>query len=111
MQNTPKRNRSIALSRVIRSIYVQRDASAKGLGEATGDFRRKLRRWELGGREPSFSSFLDLMTLLRCEVLLVPLGSRTGQFTVLNELPTNDGEVVRFPDEVCRREGRRQRVE
>lgn len=104
------RRRSKGIARIIRALIAQRDASVKALEEVVPHVRRKLIAWESGRCEPSLSTFIDLMTLLRCEVLLVPLGEG-AKWVVLNKLPYDDGGELAYPAEVVPRGplGRRQR--
>lgn len=97
------KSRSKAIAVILRSLIAQRDAEVKELEKVVPGIRLKLWRWEEGINEPSFSAVLDLLTLLRCEVILVPLGWAGGKWAVLNKLPYNEGGILEYPREVKKR--------
>ena len=101
-------SRSKAIAALIRRIIIRREADMNWLSNYVPNFRRRLYHYESGDRNISLDAFLDLMTALRCEVVVIPVG-RWAEWYRLNDFPDNNGNVLQMPQEIKR--GRKKRRE
>lgn len=95
------KSRSKSIAALIRKLISQRAPDPAYLAGYFPSYRQRLHHYELGESSIKLDSFIDLMTALRCEVVVVPLGREMdGGWYVLNDFPDNDGLVLRMPDKV-----------
>lgn len=71
------------------------------------NYKRRIQYYEQGDRQINLDSFIDLMTALRCEIIVVPLGNY-GEWYRLNDFPDNNGMVLQMPEEVKKGSKRRR---
>lgn len=101
-------SRSKAIARLIRDIVIARNADTSWLSLYVPNYKRRLRHYESGDRQISLDAFIDLMTALRCEVVVIPMGKWNTWYR-LNDFPDNNGNVLKMPDEV--KKGRKKKRE
>ena len=70
------------------------------------NYKRMVQYWESGEKRIALDDFIDVMTALRCEVMVVPLGNY-GEWYRLNDFPDNENNVLLMPDKV--KKGRKER--
>lgn len=64
-------------------------------------YRTRVRRLETSDSQLNLDAFINLMTALRCEVIVVPMGGNGARGWVrLNDLPDNDNKVLLIPETV-----------
>lgn len=97
----PTESRSKALAKMIRKLVAQREANIAYLERYVPRYRGRVGKMEKGEQTMGLDAFINLMTALRCEVIVVPLGrAGTEGWYRLNDFPDNEGQVLRMPDEV-----------
>lgn len=101
------KSRSKAISELIRLIIFRRNANLNWLEEYVPNLKRRLKHYESGDRQISLDAFIDVMTALRCEVIVVPIG-KWAEWYRLNDFPDNDGNVLKMPQEI--KKGKRKTV-
>ena len=99
----PTGSRSHAIAGMIRRLVAKREAEIKELERYVPGYRNKVRRMEETDVSMGLDIFINLMTALRCEVVVVPLGGLgTSGWYRLNDFPDNEGKVLKMPEEVKR---------
>jgi len=68
------KSRSKSIAALIRKLISQREPDPAYLAGYFPSYRQRLHHYELGESSIKLDSFIDLMTALRCEVVVVPLG-------------------------------------
>lgn len=106
MKDRPVGSRSKAIARLIRDIVIKREADTSWLSLYVPNYKRRLRHYESGDRQISLDAFIDLMTALKCEVVVIPRG-RWSEWYRLNDFPDNDGNVLKMPNEI--KKGRKKK--
>lgn len=103
----PTESRSKAIAAMIRKIVAMRQADVSYLDSYMPGYSSRVLKMEKG-QELGLGAFVNLMTALRCEVVVVPLGKAgAGGWYRLNDFPDNEGKVLKIPDEV--KKGHRKR--
>jgi len=92
-------SRSKSIAEMIRRIIKRRQANIAWLDRYMPHYDRLVHYWLNGERKIPLDGFINLMTALRCEVIVVPLGNY-GEWYRLNDFPDNDGNVLVMPDKV-----------
>lgn len=89
------------MAEMIRRLVAMREANIKELEQYVPGYRQKVRRMESEDTTIGLDTFIDLMTALRCEVVIVPLGGlgSSGWYR-LNDFPDNEGNVLKMPEAV-----------
>lgn len=97
----PIGSRSHAIAEMIRRVVAMREAEIRELERYVPGYRSKVKRMEGSDVTLSLDGFINLMTALRCEVVVVPLGrlGASGWYR-LNDFPDNEGNVLRMPEAV-----------
>lgn len=89
----------MAIAALLRKIINGRNADTTWLQGYVPNFKRRLRHCELGNSQLSLDAFIDIMTALRCEVVVIPLG-KWSEWYRLNDFPDNNGMVLKMPQEI-----------
>ncbi len=100
------RSRSRSIAELIRRLVAMRQANITVLSAYLPNYKRRIQHYEKGDRQINLDAFIDLMTGLRCEVIVVPLGNY-GEWYRLNDFPDNEGNVLLMPEKV--KKGSRKR--
>lgn len=93
----------------IRQVITARKAEPAYLEQFTKNYQNKLIDANTGRRALTLNDFIDLMTALRCEVIVVPLAGRATAWYRLNDFPDRDGNVLKIPDKIEKDEIERHR--
>ena len=94
-------HRTKSIAHMIRRIVNRRQASTAWLDKYVPHYTRSICYWLKGERTIPLDAFITLMTALRCEVIVVPLGNYSEWYR-LNDFPDNDGNVLKMPEKVKR---------
>ena len=81
---------------MIKQMIELHDADPEYLNEYLPRYDKVL----ASGAELKLNDFIDIMTALRCEVMVVPLGKNTPAWFRLNDFPDKDGNVLTMPDKI-----------
>ena len=89
------------MAEMIRRVVAMREAEIRELERYVPGYRSKVKRMEGSDVTLSLDGFINLMTALRCEVVVVPLGrlGASGWYR-LNDFPDNEGNVLWMPEAV-----------
>lgn len=93
----------------IRQVIAARKAEPSHITKYAPGYQKKLTDANTGRRSLALNDFIDIMTALRCEVIVVPLAGRATAWYRLNDFPDADGNVVKLPDKIERDEIERHR--
>ena len=96
------------MAEMIRRLVAMREAEVSALESWVPSYPGKIWRMERTDANLGLDTFINLMTALRCEVVVVPLG-RLGSsgWYKLNDFPDNEGNVLVMPEAV--KKGHRKR--
>jgi hypothetical protein len=104
----PIGSRSKAMAELIRKLVAKRQANIEYVETYCPSYRTRVRRMEECASSMSLDAFINLMTGLRCEVIVVPMGgSGYKNYYRLNDFPDNEGNVLKIPAEI--KKGHRKR--
>ena len=94
------KSRSKSIAALIRKLVALRQADTNWLSEWFPHYKSRIRQYETQNRQIKLDGFIDLMTALRCEVIVVPLGRSEDGWYRLNDFPDDEGMVLKMPKKI-----------
>lgn len=94
---------------LIRKLVAERKAEVKWIEGYFPDYYRRLQRIERGKGIMRLDEFIDIMTGLRCEVIVVPRDGRANRWYLLNDFPDAEGNVLKMPEHIKRGRAKRKK--
>ena len=95
----PIGSRDRAVVDMIRQLLLMRDPDPEYMEDYLPKYKERLNAIH-GGKVMKLNEFINLMTALKCEVMVVPMGRGMPAWYRLNDFPDAEGNVLLIPDKV-----------